>query len=88
MTEMLANGDPIFGLASWIATQVEKQNKIWSPWKTVEAYKSSLVHQITTFRKHKRNYFNKDTHENDVFSEADVQTNILKWKKLFQVCDE
>ncbi len=84
MTEMLANGDPILGLASWIATQLEKQNKIWSLRKTFEAYKSGLVHQITTFRKRKRNYFNKDTHENDFFSEAGIQTNILKWKNLFQ----
>lgn len=84
MTEMLANGDPIFGLASWVARQVEKQNKLWSPWKTIEAYKSGLVHKIKTFKKHKKNYFNKETHENDVFIEADVQTNIMKWKKVLQ----
>jgi hypothetical protein len=84
MKEMLANGDPIFGLASWVATQVQKQNKIWSPWKTIEAYKSGFVRKIKTFKKHKKNYFDKDTHENDAFIEADVQTNILKWKKVLQ----
>ncbi len=81
--EMLSRGDPIRMLAEYIAGLVNSRSDNQSALseglsKILHAYQRA---RSTVFQK---NYFNKLTHEMDVFSPADVAKKVSQWSKMLQ----
>lgn len=70
-SEMLANGDPIQGLADIVKQLVDAQGHV-----------KSVRGDAPSFHKTKKNYFNEATHENDVFDEHDVLERVQSWQEI------
>ncbi len=79
-TLMLANGDPIEGLARYVAGL--RQNGGGPRIRTVF---DRLRDKMSRKAKHvplKKKYFNEATHEKDVFDEELVRANVAEWKRV------
>ena len=82
--EMLANGDPIAGLADYLnrLTQSEKGPAPVSA-RLGQACRNILAKgPLYNLAYGKKNYFNRTTHENDVFTEEDVREKVQAWKRV------
>lgn len=81
---MLANGDPIAGLAGYL-NDLKKSKGDLVPFSTHlhQTYKNLLAKgPLYPLAYGKKNYFNRATHENDVFTEEDVRGKIQAWKRV------
>lgn len=71
---MLAKGDPIAGLADWLARTLARRAKgSWPPARVTEA--DAARHDATR-------YFNAATHENDAFTQAQAEERTAAWARL------
>lgn len=79
--DMLSNGDPIASLADYVKCLVEKQIQTTTGTVLPLLRQSVKVKfRMSIFKTH--NYFNIDTHENDLFTEEDIQQKVDAWKKV------
>jgi hypothetical protein len=76
--EMLSHGDPLQGLADFINQLVISQQR------NPPQRENSPLWKRLFFQSNKRQYFNPVTHENDVFSDVDVEVRVDAWKKILQ----
>ena len=84
---MLANGDPVEGLADYLNALIRQTKNAKSAARVLlslsQAFRSSLPQRLRyRLFSRKKKYFNEATHENDIFTEDDVRSKIQSWKKV------
>tara|TARA_B100001964_G_C14259530_1_gene614533 strand:- start:1244 stop:2548 length:1305 start_codon:yes stop_codon:yes gene_type:complete len=88
--EMLANGDPIEKLADFICSLVKRGGTSNSGTNKTRHFNSNslMMRAKCHFREclkifsKRKNFFNVATHENDLFTEEDVQKRVKEWRRI------
>ena len=79
--DMLSNGDPIARLADFISCLVEEGKGLCIN-EGIPTVGKGIKIGIRKFFFRKNGYFNRDTHENDIFTEEDVERNVSAWHEV------
>jgi surface carbohydrate biosynthesis protein len=72
-SEMLARGDPIQRLVEFVKYLVDSRHEA-----------KNAVRERTFECSPGKDYFNKSTHEHDVFAEEDVQSRVKAWQQILE----
>jgi surface carbohydrate biosynthesis protein len=80
--EMLANGDPIERLADFVRHLVEEHKQVNTNPGFAMLRQSVKMRFRALFSSKERDYFNKATHEKDIFTNDEVQRRVDAWRKI------
>jgi len=80
---MLSNGDPISNLADLIRElAANRENQRPTHQNRPESTIRRCLAAVAQRRRSRRDYFNRESHEKDVFEEQDVKRRVERWRSV------